>query len=112
MLGKSTRCRRVEEATFPHRTAEDLLNCQAVDDRLKRGAAADDRPRRGPIPARLVVGDPKFPRTFPGLDDVDRAAKDEAVADRDRLALAARVASLVVQAEAVFEVFRRPRCPF
>ena len=78
MLGKPSGCRREEEAALPNGTAQDFLDRQAVDDRLKRASPANHRPGRRAVPARLVVGDAQLRRTKLGLDDVHRAAKDEA----------------------------------
>ena len=95
MIGESARGGAVEQPSAADRSAEQLLDREAVDDRLQRGAAADDRPRRRPVAAGLVIGDPQLFRLVAGLDDVDRAAQHEAAVDRDRLGDAALVASLV-----------------
>ncbi len=95
MLGESAGRSRVEQASFAHRPAQDLLDGEAVDHGLHHAAAADDRPRVRAVAPRLVVGDAQFRRTLHRLDDVHGAAQDEAIVDADRLGLAALVASFV-----------------
>src|SRR3990170_8497472 len=95
MLGKTAGRRRIEQPPFPHGTPEDHLDGETVDDRLQRAAAADDRPRRRPVPPRLVICDPQLLRSLPRLDQVHRAAENEPIVNPHRLPLAACIASLV-----------------
>src|SRR5712691_9114411 len=101
--------RRVEKPAGHHLLAEPLLDREAVQHRLKRGAAADDEIRRRAVPAGLVVGDAQHVEIGAMLDQIDRPPEHEAIVDEHRLRQAARIASLVVQPETELEVGRLPR---
>ena len=53
-----------------------------------------------------MIGDAEQIEVGAMLDEVDRSAQDEAAVDEDRIGQAARIAPLVVQAEAELEVSR------
>ena len=70
---------------------------------------SDDRSPLRPVLRGLVVGDSQNLRAGLSLDQVDRAAQDEAAVDRHRLALAVRVtAGSIRQTEGKLE---QPRLP-
>jgi hypothetical protein len=93
MLRESTGRGAVEKPAARDGPAEDLLDGEAVDDGLERRAAADDRLRRRPVAAGLVIGDAEVLRVVPALDDVDGSAKREPPVDDDRIRDAALRAS-------------------
>ena len=100
--------RAVEQPACDDFLAQPLLDRDAVQHRLQHRPAADNQIRIRSVLARLVIGDPQHVEIGPMLDEIDRAAEDEAAVDDDRIRQAARVAPLVVQPEAELEVLRLP----
>src|SRR6185295_3391447 len=85
-----------------------LLDSDAVQHGLEYCPAADDQIRIRSVLARLVIGDPQLVEIRPMLDEVDRAAEDEAAVDDDGVWQAVWVAATVAKPEAEFEVLRMP----
>ena len=62
----------------------------------------------GPVLSRLVIGDAQHGQFAVPLDEIDRSPQNEAAVDEDGIRQAARIAPVVVQAEAELEVLRNP----
>ncbi len=111
--------RAVEQPARSDSLPESPLDGNAVQHRLQRRSAADDEIGIRSVFAGLVIGDPQHVEVGPMLDEIDRAAEDEASVDGHRIRQAAGVATLGhiersrrpagAQAEAELEVFRTPR---